>query len=266
MSGVATNPGITMAAGSVCKNISLDCNNVANHRLSGTVLQTMCVNCEAFGMATTKSGFNGAKGKRCIARTSTANTVNGFLGPAEDSYAYALTGTTSRGFSLGTVVTHKNCVAWNCTQGFNSVQANGCVAYACGNGFYLNNYEAFGETDHERNVAYGCTGYGFLSANAAGQCDGIFDSCAGGSNSSGNVSAEILPYATNFKTLTGDPFVSGGAGGDYRLNTGAGSLLKGSGNFSIGGLTLTTGSPSIGVTESSAGSAGLVKGPFSAMR
>jgi len=247
MSGTATKPGVRTADGGDIRNISLDCNNLANNGFQGgNVGYSICFNCEVFNIGANKTGFAIISTRKCIARTSNATGIQGFGPDAQDCWAYDILGSNARGFSNLTG-DYFRCVALRCQTGFSVRRASHCVARACGTGFSCGIYGAYGPAFLDNCIATECTGYGYVNSATSTQPAYHYHNAAW-SNSSGNWSSELTPYKVGCIDLTGDPFVDA-ANGDYSLNdiAGAGDACRSAGYFAVAGLPLTVGAPDIGV-------------------
>lgn len=178
--------------------------NFTNSFIVGTHT-TLAIRCYAT-TCSTQVVFNACSVAFCVAA---ANTVTAFAptngGSAAFCYAVNNTGASSDGFTV-------QGQAW----------LVGCVAY--GNGRH--GFMGAANTNHEtliNCIAYGhAGGYGFNSNT--NPHDGMWlYTCAGGSNSSGNVNTTNVPAANTigFIALSADPFTNAGSL-DFSLNSTAG--------------------------------------------
>jgi len=132
----------------------------------------------------------------------------------------------------GTGTSFIDCVSYGATGSGNAFNGGGtvqgCVAYGSASGVNAHGFLTGSETQYDRCIAYGNTGYGFRSTGANNYT--ILTRCFAGNNTVADF--DTTRYGPDqfvgCGTLSGDPFTNA-AGYDFSTNTtaGAGALLRG---------------------------------------
>lgn len=190
--------------------------------LYGVLVKCSAVNCSSSGI-----GFAAGQCIECLV----TNCTTGFL---NSNSSYCVASGCYNGFSISSMRTTLDCIAYDCTNvGFyvttTCLVAN-CTSYSnTSHGFHGPN-SGGGYVHYANCVSVSNGGKGF--ANDTGTAYTVRVGCAeyGNATASDSVRADLEPI-----TLSGDPFQDGAAG-DFRLNNtaGAGALLRGLGIGPVG--------------------------------
>lgn len=262
---------MTITAGAnnlVCESLVFDGNSqtsVLGFNFSGGssgIRFRLCkaINCPGGGFS---GGFNSFGGE-FIQCEATGCGLNSFAGGS----VWAAFGCVSTGGSVGfaNFGVMAFCIAYaNSSHGFvvgNSCSGFfNCTSYGNTNGFYLNSSTgAVGSTPIINCIFYGNSALGIRIDDTTNARPTVLN-CAGGNNTSGNITGGLLASGVSIATLSGDPFTAAGSG-DFSLNNtaGAGAVCRAAGFPGVYPLALTTGYLDIGAAQSQAsgGSAGML--------